>query len=322
MRAFNRFHRRLGIDARPGSTRRAIVAAFAVGLLLVALKTTAAVVTGSASMIAEAVHSWVGLLTDGFRVTAYLVAQRPADASHPLGYGRASYVWSLFGSVATFVVGAEFGIWRGLQQLHAPEPVIGFGFAYAVLGGAFVVQAVSFVQALRFVRERASQRELGVLGHLLSTSDSQLRAAVTEDFLALVGLLVAAVAMLLHQATGAAVHDAAGSILIGLLMAAGGLFLIEMNRRFLSGVPLPPALRARVIATLKGAPEIRRVTGLYAEFIGPERLLVSARVELAGDHDQAGLARRLRALERRFMADRHVARATLTLAAPEEPDLD
>jgi len=95
-----------------------------------------------------------------------------------------------------------------------------------------------------------------------------------------------------------------------------------MNRRFLAGVSLPPDLRAKVIAGFKQAPEISRVTAFFAEYIGPEKVLISARVELSGQHDQAELARLLRRLEHRIMENRHVGRATLSLAAPEEPDLD
>jgi Co/Zn/Cd efflux system component len=163
---------------------------------------------------------------------------------------------------------------------------------------------------------------LGVIGHLLTTSDTLLRAAVTEDLLALLGLAIAGLSMALHQVTGRAEFDGAGSITIGILMGLGGLYLIDMNRRFLAGVSLSANLRAKVIASFKQAPEIRRVTAFFAEYIGPEKILISARVELAGQHDQAELARLLRRLEQRIMEHPHVGRATLSLSAPEEPDLD
>lgn len=322
MRAFNRFHRRFGIGTQPANRRLAVAKAFAGELTIALLKSLAAMITGSSAMLAEAVHSWVSLVSDCFRANAYLVAARPADAAHPLGYGRESYVWALFGSAGTFVVGAQLGIWHGLEQWHSHEPVLGFAFGYLVLGGAFAVQALSLIQAMRFIRRKASMRGLGVVGHLLTTSDTLLRAAVTEDLLALLGLAIAALSMALHQLTGRAEFDGAGSIAIGTLMGMVGLYLIDMNRRFLAGVPLPPDLRARVIASFRQAPEVRRVTALFAEYIGPERILISARIELAGEHDQAELARLLRRLEQRLMEHPHVGRATLSLSAPEEPDLE
>jgi divalent metal cation (Fe/Co/Zn/Cd) transporter len=185
VRAFNRFHRKLGIGTHVADRRLALAKAFASETVFALLKSLAAVVTGSSSMLAEAVHSWVSIVADCFRANAYLIASRPADDTHPLGYGRESYVWALFGSAGTFLFGAQFGVWRGVEQWHSRELVFGFTFGYLVLGCAFAVQAVSFVQALQFVRQKATPRGLGVIGHLLTTSDTLLRAAVTEDLLAL-----------------------------------------------------------------------------------------------------------------------------------------
>jgi cation diffusion facilitator family transporter len=321
MRAFNRFHRHLGIESPTQRGPAAVRLAFVAGTLVAVVKTLAAFLTGSASMLAEAVHSWVDTVTDGFPVAAYLAARRPADATHVLGYGRESYVWSLFGSVAMFTVGAEVGIWRGIHQLGAVDATTDYRFGYVVLGGSFVLQSVSFAQAMFFVRERAAERDLGMFAHVFETSDSQLRTVVTEDFIALVGLAVAALGMALHQITGNVAYDAAGSIGVGVLMGVAGLFLINMNRRFLAGMTLPAERRARVLAALKAAPEIKRITHLFTEFIGPERILLSARVELAGEHSQADLARILHLLEQRIMTHKNVGRATLSLSAPEDEDL-
>ena len=93
MRAFNRFHRHLGIDEPRSGGGLAVAISVAAGTLVALVKTFAAVLTGSASMMAEAVHSWVDLVTDGFLVAAYVVARRPADETHTLGYGRESYLW-------------------------------------------------------------------------------------------------------------------------------------------------------------------------------------------------------------------------------------
>jgi cation diffusion facilitator family transporter len=321
MRAFNRFHRHLGVDSpKDGGTSAAMVA-FVVGTLVALVKTLAAVLTGSASMLAEAVHSWVDTATDVFLVAAYLTARRPADATHALGYGRESYVWSLFGSVAMFIVGAEVGIWRGITQLSALDTPTDYRFGYIVIAGSFALQGVSFIQALFFVRKRAAERDLGIFEHVFETSDSQLRTVVTEDFIALIGLALAALGMALHQITGEVVYDAGGSILIGVLMGVAGLFLINMNRRYLAGMPLSAERRARAISLLKEAREVNRVTFFFAEFIGPDRILLAARVEIAGDHTQADLAHILRRLEQRIMAHKNVGRAILTLATPEDEDL-
>jgi cation diffusion facilitator family transporter len=320
MRGFKRFHRNLGIDSQRASTSP-VIFAFVAGMLVAVAKTVAAVLTGSASMLAEAVHSWVDTATECFLIAAYFTARRPADARHPLGYGRESYVWSLFASLGMFIVGAEVGIWRGITQLGASEATAEYGFGYIVIAVSFVLEGASFGQALRFVRSRAGERDQGIVEHVFRTSDSQLRAVFTEDFLALVTLAIAASGMALHQVTGKVVYDAAGSILIGVLMGAAGLMLINLNRRFLAGMPLTTEQRTVVLGLLKKATGIDRVTFLFTEFIGPDRILLAARVSIAGDHTQAQLAHILRKLEQEIMTNKHVGQVILTLATPEDDAL-
>ncbi len=320
MRAFTRFHRRLGIQGDWPDVRSVVVLALGGGVLLALVKTLAAGMTDSASMLAEAVHSWVGTVTDGFLVAAYLAARRPPDETHVLGYGRESYVWSLFGSVAMLTVGAEVGIWRGLRQLGTADQTTEYTIGYVVLAVSFVLQVWSFAQAVTFVRKRAAELEYGAFAHVFKTSDAQLRTVVIGDFIALAGIVAAAAGMAMHQYTGKVAWDAAGSFVVGLLMGVGGLYLVLMNRRFLAGAPLSPTQRSNAIRALKALPEVRRVTWLYGEFIGPERVVVSARVELAGEHSQTELARMLRRLEQSIMEHKNIGRATLSLAAPEEAD--
>ena len=180
------------------------------------------------------------------------------------------------------------------------------------------MQQVSFVRAVRFVRERAAERDSGIFKHVFDTSDSQLRAVVIGDFIALVGLIVAGMGMALHQLTGKAVYDAIGSILIGLLMGVAGLFLINQNRRYLAGVALSSERSALAVQTIEKDPRVERVTYFFAEFVGPDRLMLAARVLIAGEPNQAELAGILHDLELRVMEHKSVARAIFSLATPED----
>jgi cation diffusion facilitator family transporter len=321
MRSFNRWHQRLATGIETPGGVRAVVIGFLGGSAFAVAKTVAAVVTGSAAMLAEAVHSWVSLGAEVFLVGAYLLARRPPDALHPLGYGRESYVWSLFASIGIFVVGSGVAVWRGLHELTAPDDgTTEYLVGYLVLAGALAFQAWSFREALRFVRERAAEREASVLEHLLASSDSQLRAVVTGDFIAFLGTATAFVGMALHQWTGRVAYDASGSILIGLLMAAAGLYLIDVNRRYLAGVPLSRERSVRAVELMRQRPEIERVTFFFAEYVGPQRVLVVVRLALRGDLGQAELGRTLRRLERQLMENPSVVAAIVTLSSPDEPD--
>jgi len=320
MRGFKRFHSNLGIDSQPASMSPVVVA-FAIGAVIVVAKTVAAAATGSASMLAEAMHSWVDTAAECLLVTSYFMARRPADALHPLGYGRESYVWSLFASLGMLIVGAEVGVWRGITQLRSTESGDDYWFGYLVVAVSFVLEGQSFLQALRFMKERAGEQHRGTLEHAWKTSDSQLRAVFAEDFVALVTLAIAALGMALHQLTGNVVYDAVGSILIGVLMGATGLVLINLNRQLLAGMPVTPEQRTNILQLLKSTAKITRVTFLFTEFIGPARILLAAHVGVAGAHTQAELGEILRGLEREIMTNKHVGQAILTLASPQEEEL-
>jgi cation diffusion facilitator family transporter len=320
MKPHERFRLHVQVDA-PGKGPSSIAVAFAANVLVAVAKTVAAVITGSSSLRTEAVHSWVDVGNECFVVAAGRTAERPADEGHALGYGRQSYVWSLFASLGMLMVGALVGVWQGVRQLSEPDVSSHYAIGYWVIGLSCVLEGTSFVQTLRQVRKGAEESGRDVFEHALATSNSPMRAVFTEDFTALIALGIAALAMALHQATGVAAYDAAGSILIGVLMAAAGMVLISRNGRYLAGETLAVEQCGRVLASIRANPEIERVTFVFAEFIGPDRLFLMAGVQIAGEQTQAELAVALRELERRIMMHRQVGLAILTLATADDKDM-
>jgi cation diffusion facilitator family transporter len=298
--------------------RAMIIVSFLANVLVATAKTVAAVITRSSSLRTEAVHSWVDTGNECLVVVAACKARRPADDQHTLGYGRESYVWSLFASIGTLLLGAGVGIWQGVHELGEAGGASDYLVGYLVIGVSFALEGVSFVQTIRQLRKGADELGRDLFEHALATSNSTLRAVFTEDFTALVALIVAALGMALHQLTGVAAYDGVGSIVIGLLMVVAAAMLISRNVRLLAGKPIEPAQRARMIAALRAEPEIERVAFLYSEVIGPERLLIIASVTLAGDHTQPELATTLRDLERRLMKHKYVGLAVLTLATHDD----
>jgi cation diffusion facilitator family transporter len=298
-----------------------VLIAFAANLLVAVAKTVAAVVTGSASLLAEAAHSWADTGNEVFLVVADRRSRRPRDRRHPFGHGREAYVWSLLAALGLFVAGAAVSVTHGVQELIHPEPATDFVLGYAVLAFSFVLEGISFLRSLRQARPTAEFLERDLIGGVLATSDPTLRAVFAEDAAALIGLVIAAAALGAHQATGSSTPDAIGSILVGLLLAAVATVLINRNRQFLIGEEASPNVRAATIEALLAEPEVARVTYLRLEIVGPRLVSVIGDVDLTGDDTESNLAVRLRALEAKIDASPAVAGVVLSLSAPDEPSL-
>jgi cation diffusion facilitator family transporter len=312
----------LSRDPADSESLMTVLVAFAANILIAIAKTAAAVLTGSASLVAEAAHSWADSGNEIFLLMANRRSKRPADRTHPMGYGREAYVWSLFAALGLFVAGAVVSVSQGVGELVHPESASNFVIGYIVLAVSFVLEGTSFLQSVRQAKPEAESMNRDLIDHVLATSDPTLRAVFAEDSAALVGVVLAAAGLGLHQLTGSPIPDAVGSILIGLLLGAVAIVLINRNRRFLVGQEADPEVRAAAIRALMAAPEVARVTYLRLEVVGPRVIFVIGDVDLTGDDPEPRLAVRLRALEAKISASPAVVGAVLSLSAPDEPTLE
>lgn len=210
-------------------------------------------------------------------------SRREPDASHPFGYGREAYVWSMFAALGLFTAGAVVSVWNGVTKLFETTEESSYFWAHVVLAVAFVLEGTSFLQAFRQTRREAKRLDRDVLEHAMATSDPTLRAVFAEDSAALVGLVIAAAGIAAHQLTGNAAYDAVGSILVGLLLGLIAVVLINTNRRFLTRQQSDTRLRDAALDRLKEMPEVARVAYLRLEFVGPRQLSLIASVDLTGE---------------------------------------
>ena len=308
-------------DAPQDESALTVVVAFVANILIAVAKSVAAAMTGSASMLAEAAHSWADTGNEVFLLIAQRRAAKPADATHPLGHGREVYVWSLFAAIGLFAVGAGVSITHGISELAHPEPATDFGIAYAVLAVSAVLEGVSFFQASRQAKRAASRRDKDLFEHVLATSDPTVRAVFFEDGAALVGIAIAFAGIGLHQVTGSATPDAIGSILVGVLLGVVAIVLIDRNRRFLVGEIADPDLIDAALRELVELAEVDRVTELRLEFVGARMLFLTGAVDLVGNLPEDQASHVLASLERRIAANRHIVGALLSLSEPEDVSL-
>ena len=215
-------------------------------------------------MVAEAAHSWADTGNEIFLMIANKRSRRPADAGHPLGYGREAYVWSLFAALGLFVAGSAVSITHGIHELFDPEPATDFLIGYIVLALSFLLEGTSFLQSVRQARREAAALHRDLIEHVLATSDPTLRAVFAEDAAALTGLVIAATGLALHQITGSATPDAIGSILVGVLLGVVAIVLINRNRQFLVGQEVSPQARSATLTRAAGAARGRAGDGAAA----------------------------------------------------------
>ena len=298
-----------------------VLVAFLANLLIAIAKSVAAAITASASMLAEAAHSWADAGNEILLLIADRRSDRGRDSGHPMGFGREAYVWSMFAAFGLFTAGAVVSIWHGIQELLKPEEASNYLVAYVVLAIAFVLEGISFIQAMTQARRMAAVRERSVSSFVLNTSNPTLRAVVAEDAAALIGIAIATAGIALHEITGSVIPDAIGSILVGVLLGIVAVVLIDRNRRFLVGETVTSEVRQKVLQNLLDRPDIDRITYLHLEYVGPDRLYLVASVDMAGDDVEHDLAVRLRRVERELEEHEAIEEAVLTLATPDEVSL-
>ena len=238
-----------------GATRTVIIAVLA-NLGVALAKAVATLMTGSAAMLAETVHSLADTANEILLYVGLRRSRPEPDASHPFGYGQERWFWSFLAALGIFLVGGLLAIAEGIRSLLKPEPLESFLVGMGVLLVSFVLEAVSWRNAYKEVRGEAERSKRSLSDHLSVSSDPTAQTVFYEDTAALIGLVLAIAALVLHQVTGSAVYDAVASILIGILLSVVAFLLTRHNRRLLIDSSAPADLVQRMHDELAGRPGV------------------------------------------------------------------
>jgi cation diffusion facilitator family transporter len=249
-------------------------------LAIAVAKLVAGFLTGSAAMLAEGAHSVADTVNQLFLLTALSRSKRPADVQHPFGYGMERYFWSLLAAVGIFVLGAGYSIYEGIHSLLHPEPVKAVLVAYGVLGLSFVFEGTSWLKAVIQLRREAGERGVGVFQHVFTTPDPTVKTVAFEDTAALVGILLAAGGITLHTLSGSGVWDGIASILIGILLVGVAISLGSSSKRNLIGEAMPETVRTGITKVINESVGVDVVVELLTMRLGPDDVLVAARVDV------------------------------------------
>jgi cation diffusion facilitator family transporter len=269
------------MKARSGhaATRRTVLIAGAANIVVGLTKLVAGILSNSSALLAEAAHSAADTLNQGFLLASVHQGERPADRGHPFGYGQERYFWSLLAAFGIFIAGGGFSIFEGalsLTRKGGESPLI----AYTALGVAFAAEGTSFVRAYRQLRGEARQRGEDMLDHMQRSADTTVKTALFEDTAAVIGLVLAAAGVGLRQLTGSPALDGGASIAIGILLIVVAVKLGMDSRELLIGRAADPRQQELIGREIESMPGIDALLELQTMHVGPDGLIVAARVAL------------------------------------------
>jgi cation diffusion facilitator family transporter len=275
-----------------GESTLTVLVATAVNALIAVLKFVAGLLTGSAAMLAEAAHSVADTSTELLLLTALRQSTRRPDRRHPFGYGKARFFWALIAAVCIFVSGAVFAFIEGIRTMlgNDAEQTLAW-VAYAVLGGSFVLEGISWLQAARQVRQESASEGVSFRTWLRTTDDPTVKSVFFEDTAALIGLLLAFGGVALHQVTGSGFWDGLASVLIGLLLTGVAYILGRTNAGLLIGRQANQRILYAMRDALAARPEVDQVVDLLTMTVGTDQVLLCARLDFDDRLDVASLER-------------------------------
>jgi cation diffusion facilitator family transporter len=294
---------------------KAIIAALLANAGIALAKFVGYLVTGSSSMLAEAVHSVADTSNQGLLLLGGKRAQRAATADHPFGYGRDRYFYSFVVALLLFSLGSVFALYEGIHKLESHEPLTSPLVAVIILVVAIGLESYSFRTAIG--ESRPLKGKLSWWGFIRQSKSPELPVVLLEDFGALIGLVLALLGVGLAVLTGNPVFDALGTIAIGILLGVIAVILIvEMKSLLIGEGAAQPVLRRIVEAIEEGGP-VQRVIHIRTQYLGPEELLVAAKIALAPCTTIEDVARSIDDAEQRVRTAVPEARLIYL-----EPDLD
>lgn len=297
------------------SSSKTVLVAVVANLAIAIAKIVAALLTGSASLWAEALHS---VADTGNEVLLFVGLRKSAggpDAERPFGYGQERYFWAFLAALGIFLIGGALSIGEGVRGLLLPEPVESLGVGIGVLVVAAFFEGWSWRTARKQLQRDARESRRSMVQHLTRASDPSATTVFLEDTAALIGLAVALVALVLHALTGWAPWDAIGSMSIGVLLIVVAFLLARRAKSLLLEEAAPDDVVEPIRRRITGTDWVGEPTTVHAVYVGPSRLLVNVFLApaRAGDEPAAALVGKVDRLRSDLLADPAIAQVTVTL---------
>jgi cation diffusion facilitator family transporter len=265
-------------SAARGTTLRTVWIALAGNLVVAVAKIVAGLISGSTAMLAEAAHSFADSINEVLLGISLHRSQKPADISHPYGFGRERFFWAFLAAITSFIVGGCLSVGLAVRELTRHTTTKNLTVSWVVLGISLIADGMSWMQSFHQAHSEAKEKGRSTWNYLRLSSDPVLRAIVVEDSAALVGIALAAAGLTASKLLGSGIPDAIASLLIGILLAVTAVGLARPLADLLIGRQLSPEVLKGIQKILEASPAIESVVGLHAVYIGPGEALVLAKI--------------------------------------------
>ncbi|MGW1838164.1 cation diffusion facilitator family transporter [Streptomyces sp. BBFR2] len=293
---------------------KAIVAALGANLAIAAAKFVAFAFSGSSSMLAEGVHSVADSGNQCLLLLGGKKAKRAATEEHPFGYGRERYIYGFLVSIVLFTIGGVFALYEGYEKIHEPHALDNWYWPVGVLVFAVIAEGFSFRTALKESNELRGKQSWAQF--IRRAKAPELPVVLLEDFGALIGLVLALCGVGLTLATGDGVWDGIGTMCIGALLVLIALVLAAETKSLLLGEAAGADQVAKIRAAVVDGDTVTRVIHMRTLHLGPEELLVAAKIAVQHDDTAREVADAINAAEERIRAAVPIARVIYL-----EPDI-
>jgi cation diffusion facilitator family transporter len=278
-----------------GSAKKTIYAAMAANFAIAIIKFIAASITGSSSMLSEGIHSVVDTGNELLLLLGLRLSKKPADDSHPFGYGQELYFWTLIVALFIFAIGGGMSIYEGIRHISHPEPLTDPRWNYGVLGLAVIFEGYSWNVALQ--EFLASKNEDSFWKALRASKDPTIFTILIEDSAALIGLFVAFLGVLSGHLLGNVYLDGVASIVIGVILCGVALLLAIESKGLLIGEGATAETVASIRKITNNDPSVEKVMRVLTLHFGPQEILLNLEIKFIDDLETEELAIAVERLE-------------------------
>jgi cation diffusion facilitator family transporter len=262
----------------PLTLKRVVVTSFLFNFLDVAVNSTVAILSGSVTMLAQALEGAADLLSSGLLLIGVKLSSRPADHNHPYGYGRELFFWTFLAGLATFTITATFSIYSGINRLIHPEPVTNTVIALIALSMAIITNGYAFSLSYRRLMKKSPLRTIfKVYSH---STLIETKTTFALDLMGTTAPILGLLSLTLYLITGNAMFDGIGAILIGVSLAGFALVILKAAKDLLVGQAAHPDIEQKIKKAAESFEEVQSVLDLRTVQIGPERILVNLEIHM------------------------------------------